>query len=102
MKNALHTLVLFLLFSTPVWVSAQYNWEFGGAIGISNYLGDLGASDVPRNSILDLRLEENNLSLSAFTRYRINPRFSAGLFMNYGRISGTTPIRLISVEEDET
>ena len=69
--------------------NAQYNWEIGGGLGVSNYLGDIGggAGDA-RNSPADLKLGESKLSVTAFSRYRINSRFSVGAFLTYGRISG--------------
>jgi hypothetical protein len=57
--------------------NAQYNWEIGGGIGVSNYLGDIGGGlESGKNSIADLKMNESNLSLTAFTRYRIRQRWS--------------------------
>lgn len=83
----------FVIFLAFVLISfnlkSQYNWEIGGGIGLANYLGDIGGGeDVGRNSIADLKFSENKLSLNAFTRYRLNHRFSLGAFLTYGRISG--------------
>ena len=69
--------------------NAQYNWEVGGGIGLANYLGDIGGgAGEAKNSIADLKIGESKLSLSAFSRYRINRRFAIASFLNYGRISG--------------
>lgn len=81
-------LFILLLFFT-IGANAQYNWEIGGGINATNYLGDIGGGlEDGRNSIADLKMSETKLGLTAFTRYRINRRFSAGAFLTYGRIAG--------------
>jgi hypothetical protein len=70
-------------------VNAQYNWEIGGGINATNYLGDIGGgAESGRNSIADLKMSETKVGITAFTRYRIGRLFSAGAFFTYGRIAG--------------
>ena len=69
--------------------NAQYNWEIGGGINATNYLGDIGGGiESGKNSIADLKMSETKLGITAFTRYRLDRRFSLGAFLTYGRISG--------------
>ena len=78
-----------ILLFISVGANAQYNWEVGGGIGLANYLGDIGGgAGEARNSIADLKIGESKLSLTAFSRYRINRRIAIASFLTYGRISG--------------
>ena len=81
----LFIILLFISFG----VDAQYNWEIGGGINATNYLGDIGGGiEAGKNSIADLKMSETKLGITAFTRYRLDRRFSLGAFLTYGRISG--------------
>lgn len=85
--NKLYCFIVLLFISLSA--NAQYNWEIGGGIGLANYLGDIGGgAGEAKNSVADLKVGESKLSLTAFSRYRINHRFSLASFLTYGRISG--------------
>ncbi len=77
-----------LLFITQL-ALGQYSWEVGGKIGGAGYLGDIGGGDgTARGWIQDLKIEAMRWSVGGFTRYRFTPRWSAGAFLTYARISG--------------
>jgi len=81
--------LLIVLFFFTIGANAQYNWEIGGGVTFANYLGDIGGGlESGRNSVADLKMSQTKIGLTGFTRYRINPRFSAGAFLTYGRIAG--------------
>ena len=78
-----------ILLFISVGANAQYNWEVGGGLGVSNYLGDIGGgAGEGRNSPADLKMNQSRLSVTAFSRYRFNHRIALGAFLTYGRIAG--------------
>lgn len=64
-------------------------WEFGGNIGTSHSLTEIGGSKATsRGFIMDTQFEATSLSIGAFGKYRINYWFSAELNFNYANING--------------
>ncbi len=82
------TLLIALVFLMHT-AESQYNWEIGGKIGGSNYLGDIGGGDgSARGWLMDMKLEDTKYSVGVFGRYRFTNRWSAGAFLNYLQIAG--------------
>ncbi|RLD25323.1 MAG: hypothetical protein DRI54_05115 [Bacteroidetes bacterium] len=78
-----------VLLFISVSANAQYNWEIGGGLGVSNYLGDIGGgAGEAKNSVADLKMNQSKLSVTAFSRYRFSHRIALGAFLTYGRIAG--------------
>lgn len=79
---------LFLFcFLSPLFLSAQYNWDFGGGIGGSNYLGEIGGYDKTRRGfIADMKMSQTRWAGNVFARRRLIEGIyvSAGIY--YGRI----------------
>jgi len=72
---------------------AQYKKEFGGAIGFSNYLGDIGGgSGLGRDNISDLRWQQTRYTLNGYFRYKLNKNFSTRSSLIYARLSGADNI----------
>lgn len=67
----------------------QYNFDFGIKLGASNYLGDIGGQEkTRRNFIMDMKLQETNIVVGAYARYKINSTFGVQASLNFGKISG--------------
>lgn len=81
---------LILLLSTlPFFGFSQYLWDFGGHIGVANYLGEMGGkADTRKNFINDIKLSKTMGTLGAFARYKFTPLISAKIAANWIRIEG--------------
>lgn len=80
------TLILFFTFGSS---RAQWIWDFGGTLGASNYLGDIGgrAKD-RRNFVADLKIAKTRWNLGAFARHRFAPGLSGKFAVDYIRLEG--------------
>lgn len=87
MRNILVILSLFIIASTA---TAQYKKEYGGGIGTSNYLGDIGggAKQGRNYSPLDLKIKHERYSINGYTRYKLNKTFSVKGSLSYIRLVG--------------
>lgn len=80
---------LSLLIALPFFANAQYRWDFGGSLGASNYLGEMGGEENTRKDfIADLKFEKTRFAAGAFARNKINRNISVKGALNYCRISG--------------
>lgn len=88
MRNILVLLSLFILVSTA---QAQYKKEYGGGIGTSNYLGDIGGGSKQgrQYSPLDLKIKHERYSINGYTRYKLNKNFSVKGSLSYIRLTGS-------------
>lgn len=85
-RNIVLTAAILLLTSIGF---GQYNLDFGVKLGGSNYLGDIGGKDqTRRNFILDMKLQETNLVIGGYARYKINGTFGVQGTINFGKVSG--------------
>src|ERR1017187_3438810 len=81
-------LVFSILFSSSLGF-AQYRWDFGGQLGASNYLGDIGGKANSRKDFVsDMKLAETRWAGAAFLRYKFSPKFSLRGQFAYQRIQG--------------
>jgi len=71
-------LVITVLISLSFDSSAQrYIWDFGGKLGVSNSLGEIGGDEkTRRNFIWDTRFVQTSITASAFARRKINDLIS--------------------------
>jgi len=86
MKN-IYLLVLFvsLAFSTK----AQWLWDYGFNLGVSNYLGDIGGKEKTRRDfVADMKMAQTRWNVGAFARYKVKPNVSVKLALDYLRIEG--------------
>ncbi|MBS1646798.1 MAG: outer membrane beta-barrel protein [Bacteroidetes bacterium] len=68
---------------------AQYNWDYGVAMGVSNYLGDIGGTTHSRRDfVTDMKLAETRWNPSVFVRYKFNRKLSLRAQFAYLRIQG--------------
>ncbi|MBL7882682.1 MAG: hypothetical protein JNL69_01330 [Bacteroidia bacterium] len=78
-----------LIALSPIVTDAQYLWDFGGHLGASNYLGEMGGkSGTRRDFISDIKLSKTQITAGAFARYKFTPLISAKLGLNWVRIEG--------------
>ena len=84
MKRLLVCLIAILSLSTA---QAQYAWEYGLAVGGSNYLGDIGGKELSRRDFLwDMHLNQTRLAVGTYGRYKFSRRFALQSSLNYLRI----------------
>lgn len=80
-------LIFFVTFSVSL--KSQWLWEYGGAVGASNYLGDIGGKEKTRKDfIADMKLAKTRWNVGAFVRYKWRPKLSLKLAFDYIRIEG--------------
>jgi hypothetical protein len=66
-----------------------YKMEFGGMLGFSNYLGEIGGREKEaRPFILDMKLAKTRWTTTAYMRYRFHEKLALKTTFNYIRISG--------------
>ena len=74
---------------------AQYNLDYGGAAGVSNYLGEMGGTKkegkgTPRkNFVSDMRLDQTKFAVGGWVRYKVHPLISAKANLNFVRIGAS-------------
>ncbi|HOZ88379.1 MAG TPA: hypothetical protein PL029_11510, partial [Bacteroidia bacterium] len=58
-------------------MKSQWVWDYGVAIGSTNYLGDIGGKDKERqNFISDVQLAKTRYNVGGFVRYKWRPKVS--------------------------
>lgn len=82
-------LTLLILTLTISKSRAQYAWDLGGNLGLSNYLGEIGGGpSLARDWILDLKLEQTRWNPGLYARYRLDYDFAVQASFNYMRLQG--------------
>jgi hypothetical protein len=68
-------------------MKSQWVWDYGVAIGSTNYLGDIGGKDKERqNFISDVQLAKTRYNIGGFVRYKWRPKVSLKMALDYVRI----------------
>ena len=81
------TLILFICFIYNI--SAQRRMDYGFAIGVSNYLGDIGGKEKTRRDfIADMKMAKTRWNVGGFARFKWKPKVSLKLALDYLRIEG--------------
>jgi hypothetical protein len=83
----------FILLSFVVLLSfsfkAQWLWDYGVSVGATNYLGDIGGKEKTRRDfVADLKISQTRWNGGAFVRYKLGPKLSTKLALDYVRIQG--------------
>ena len=66
-----------------------YKMEYGGVLGISNYLGEIGGKDQEaRPFIYDLKMAKTRWNPGVFVKYQFHSMFAVKASFNYLRIEG--------------
>ncbi|MBL4736428.1 MAG: hypothetical protein JKY18_14030, partial [Flavobacteriales bacterium] len=80
-------------FVWPNYANGQYNLDYGGVAGVSNYLGEIGGTKkagkgTPRkNFVADMRLDQTKFAVGGWIRYRVHPLISAKAGLTFIRIA---------------
>jgi len=78
------------LIAASVSVKAQWLFDYGVAVGVSNYLGDIGGKEQTRRDfVADMKLAKTRWNVGGFARYKVHPRVSVKLALDYLRIEGS-------------
>ncbi len=83
MKRYLSFILLFL----PTVLFAQYVWDFGGGVGASNYLGEIGGYDKTRRGFVqDMKMSQTRWAANCFARRKLIEGLYVSGGIYYGRI----------------
>ncbi len=81
-------IICFILFTTTI-TKAQWLWDYGFALGVSNYLGDIGGKEKTRRDfVADMKMAKTRWNVGGFARYKVHPKVSVKLALDYLRIEG--------------
>lgn len=81
--------ILLALLSAPYFGQAQYRWDFGGGVGVSNYLGDIGGKDKTRRDfVYDMKVQKTRNTETFFARYKFRPAISFKTSLTHVTIEG--------------
>lgn len=68
---------------------AQWLWDFGGTMGATNYLGDIGGKEGERRDFIsDIKLAKTRWNFGGFARYKWRPKVSLKAAVDYIRLEG--------------
>lgn len=68
---------------------SQWLWDFGGALGATNYLGDIGGGAGTRKDFIsDIKLAKTRWNVGGFGRYKFRPKISLKAAIDYIRLEG--------------
>lgn len=86
MRKILYIVPFLIIFSAS---RAQWNWDYGFTLGVSNYLGDIGGKEKTRRDFVsDMKLAQTRWNVGGFARYKWRKNVSIKLALDYLRIEG--------------
>lgn len=86
MKNIF--IIIFIFFTITI-SKAQWLWDYGFSLGVSNYLGDIGGKEKTRRDfVADMKMAKTRWNVGGFARYKVHPKVSVKLALDYLRIEG--------------
>lgn len=86
---------VFFLLLLPVFVKAQYKWDFGLGLGAANYLGEIGGKEkTRRNFIADLKIKSTRTAVSPYIRMKLSQAVSVRTSISWSRITGADSLSL--------
>ena len=84
-----------LFFIAVINTSAQRRLDYGIALGVSNYLGDIGGKEKTRRDfVADLKMAKTRWNVGGFVRYKVHSFVSIKLALDYLRIEGDDKLSL--------
>ena len=78
---------------------SQYSLDYGGLLGVTNYLGEIGGTSKPGKGepgkpfVADMRLDQSKFAIGGWVRYKIHPLVSAKVnitFLRIGAVDSTS------------
>jgi hypothetical protein len=83
----IYALLLVVIFTSNV--DAQWLWDYGVNMGVSNYLGDIGGgAGTRKNFVADMKLSKTRWNFGGFIRYKWRPKLSLKLALDQLRLEG--------------
>lgn len=84
-----HLSIIVLSFWLSFHLHAQYDLDVGGSLGATNYLGDIGGgTGNGRKFISDMIISKTRWNVGGFARYKIKPKVSLRIAIDYIRLEG--------------
>ena len=81
MKNIF--IIILIVFTTTI-SKAQWLWDYGFAVGVSNYLGDIGGKEKTRRDfVADMKMAKTRFNVGGFARYKVHPKVSVKFALDY-------------------
>jgi hypothetical protein len=81
--------LLLIFFGLSLGLNAQWLWDYGGSIGATNYLGDIGGKEKTRRDFVsDMKLSKTRWNAGMFARYKWRQNVSFKFGFDYLRIEG--------------
>ncbi len=81
-------IIILIVFTTTI-SKAQWLWDYGFALGVSNYLGDIGGKEKTRRDfVADMKMAKTRFNVGGFARYKVHPKVSVKLALDYLRLEG--------------
>ncbi len=82
-------ILLLMICSAFSKAQSGYRFEFGGMMGTSNYLGEIGGGlKAARPFVFDAKIAKTRWSFSGYAKYKFHPKFFARASANYIRVTG--------------
>lgn len=70
-------------------LNAQWLWDYGGSIGATNYLGDIGGKEKTRRDFVsDMKMSKTRWNAGMFARYKYRQNVSFKAAFDYLRVEG--------------
>ena len=89
MRHFRFSILFLIFFFFCFFAKAQYRLDYGGGIGLSNYLGDIGGKEKTRRDfVADMKLAKTRWNLNGFARYKMNTVWYIQGTLDYFRIEG--------------
>ena len=82
-------IILVFLCFVSTFVKSQWLWDFGGTMGATNYLGDIGGKEgTRRDFVSDVKLAKTRWNFGGFVRYKWRPKIYLKAAIDYIRLEG--------------
>ncbi|MBI3520600.1 MAG: hypothetical protein HY062_14775 [Bacteroidetes bacterium] len=83
------TILLIVISLITTITKAQWLWDYGFTVGVSNYLGDIGGKEKTRRDfVADMKMAKTRWNVGGFARYKVHQKLSLKLALDYLRIEG--------------
>lgn len=81
-------IIIFVFFTITI-SNAQWLWDYGFSLGVSNYLGDIGGKEKTRRDfVADMKMAKTRWNVGGFARYKVHQKVSVKVALDYLRIEG--------------
>ena len=88
-KNMKRIITILILILSSFFAKSQYRWDYGGVLGTSNYLGEIGGTGAKSKGFLgDLNFDKTKATIGGFARFKIHPLLSAKVALTNYTIAG--------------